>query len=50
MFVKAKRQDLKLHAAKITVHVYAVDSLRNTREDLKRQSQITYFENFFIES
>lgn len=36
MFVKAKSHDLILHAAKIAVHIYAVDSLRNTREDLKR--------------
>jgi len=37
MFVKAESQALILHAAKITEHIYAVDSLRNTREELKRQ-------------
>lgn len=47
MFVKAKSQALIFHVAKITVHVYAVDSLRNTREELKRQSQLTHFEGFF---
>lgn len=47
MFVKAKSQALILNAAKITVHVYAVDSLRSTWEELKRQSQTTHFEGFF---
>lgn len=38
MFVKAENQDLILWAAKIIVHICAVDSLRNIMENLKRQS------------